>query len=333
MRKRTHRILSALVSLFLFLLAVWAIRRSLGNQNPRDILHSIAELPTARVGVALLLTSVNYLFMAGIDLLASRFAGHPISFRRIFIPSFIGATFQYNAGVFGGTAVRFRLYSSLGFTTHEIGRMLFFTFLSFTIGYCTLTGIALVIDPLTLPGTVRYPWWPEAAGTAMLLLVGLYFWSCWRGKPLRLVRWQLAVPRLRIGLLQFLLALCDWTVAAGILFVLLPPEGRSPFPIFVVVFMLAHNIGIASNTPGGLGVFEATFLHLLPTESAPTQVLAALLAYRGIYYALPLLAAAALLGQRELTIRRDRKLSPAIASNWEVIAKGMHEPDKRANVP
>jgi hypothetical protein len=47
-----------------------------------------------------------------------------------------------------------------------------------------------------------------------------------------------------------------------------------------------------SNVPGGLGVFETVILWFLSAKVAKPQILGSLLAYRGIYYFLPLLVAA-----------------------------------------
>jgi phosphatidylglycerol lysyltransferase len=60
-----------------------------------------------------------------------------------------------------------------------------------------------------------------------------------------------------------------------------------------------------SHVPAGLGVFEVVLLQLFPRAAAGSALLAALLAYRIIYYILPLLVAAALLGVRELRRRRE----------------------------
>ncbi len=61
-----------------------------------------------------------------------------------------------------------------------------------------------------------------------------------------------------------------------------------------------------SQVPGGLGVFETVVvLFLSPSLPAP-QILGPLLAYRGIYYLLPFLAAVAMLGAFELFQRKER---------------------------
>ncbi|MDD5041504.1 MAG: lysylphosphatidylglycerol synthase domain-containing protein [Candidatus Peribacteraceae bacterium] len=305
MHKRTRKLLSIFISLLLFLIAVWAIRKSVAGHHPREIWRSIMDLPPSQIGWALLLIIVNFLLVAAMDTIAARFAGKNMSYFRMILPSFIGITFQYNAGFFGGGAMRFRLFSSLGLTARQTGNMLLLFSLAFSVSFCLLTGLALLVDPLEISEQVS--WLPEVAGALLLAGCMLYFWLCARKKPLRVLRWKLNLPHIRASILQVLLATADWVVEAGILYVLLPSEGRASFLIFVSVFMLAHNFGVLSNTPGGIGVFEATILNLLPSGSAPTKMLGILLAYRGIYYVLPLLIATPLLGERILAFRLAQK--------------------------
>lgn len=251
--RRSSRILSAVFSLLLFAIALWAIQQSLGHQDPRDILHSIVELPVSSIGWACVLAVVNYLFVAGIDMLAARDAGRPVSYRRLLLPSFIGATFQYNAGIFGGTAIRYRLYSSLGFSPHQIGRIMLIVLFAFTVSFFMLTGFVLLWDPFILPETAALSWWPEMTGSLLLASGIVYFWLCTRGKSVQIFGWYFVFPHGRSGLLQVLLAIINWIVAAGTLYVLLPADGNISLAYGTAVFMLAHNAGIISNTPGGAG--------------------------------------------------------------------------------
>lgn len=48
--------------------------------------------------------------------------------------------------------------------------------------------------------------------------------------------------------------------------------------------------GVVSNVPGGVGVFETVIILLLPDQIPGDAILAALLAYRIIYYLLPFAA-------------------------------------------
>ena len=316
-RKRISHYLGSLFGLVIFCIALWAIHRALAGRHYSHIIRSIVELPNYRIWAALGLATLNYILLAGFDVLATRYANHPVPYRKLAIPSFIGYAFHYNAGAFGGGAVRYRLYSLLGFSPAEIGKVLLLFFLTFSLGFLTLTGFALVWEPLALPGTTIFPEWPDIVGPLLLCLSGAYLWSAWRGKGLRLFGKHIALPSFSISLLQLLLASLEWIISSSILYVLLPHEVRVSFPIFVCIFMWAHVAGLASNSPGGLGVFEAMILHLLPTTAPTTEVLGILLAYRGIYYVLPLLIASVLLAGREYTLRKHHiRSSMRRARSW-----------------
>jgi uncharacterized membrane protein YbhN (UPF0104 family) len=83
-------------------------------------------------------------------------------------------------------------------------------------------------------------------------------------------------------------------LAAGVLYCLLPSHASLSYPGFFGVFVLALTAGIVSTVPGGLGVFETIILLLRPTSVSAPEMMGALLAYRGIYYFLPLLVAVVL---------------------------------------
>jgi len=72
---------------------------------------------------------------------------------------------------------------------------------------------------------------------------------------------------------------------------------------FFNILLLAQRVGIVSNVPGGLGVFETVMLVLISPPVAANDLFGALLAYRGVYYFLPLIIALLLLGRYELQQR------------------------------
>jgi hypothetical protein len=64
---------------------------------------------------------------------------------------------------------------------------------------------------------------------------------------------------------------------------------------------------VVSNVPGGLGVFETVILLLLSPKFPATTVFGSLLAYRGVYYFLPLGIATGLMGLYEVRERLKRR--------------------------
>ena len=75
--------------------------------------------------------------------------------------------------------------------------------------------------------------------------------------------------------------------AATALWALLP-RGLVGFTSFVPLFAAATALGALSHVPGGLGVFELVVLWALKGHAPPETVAAALVAYRAIYFILPL---------------------------------------------
>ena len=83
----------------------------------------------------------------------------------------------------------------------------------------------------------------------------------------------------------------NWLLIAGVLFLLLQRE--IPYPTVLATLLVAAIAGVLTHVPAGLGVLEAVFVTLLSSNMATSGLLAALLAYRGIYYLVPLAIAAA----------------------------------------
>jgi len=95
---------------------------------------------------------------------------------------------------------------------------------------------------------------------------------------------------------RLFLGVADIGCAAATLYVLLPPESQSlGFVAFAAIYVFAALVGAASHAPGGVGVFEAVMLGVIPAPSKEA-LLAALLLFRAIYYLLPFALAVVLLG-------------------------------------
>jgi phosphatidylglycerol lysyltransferase len=68
---------------------------------------------------------------------------------------------------------------------------------------------------------------------------------------------------------------------------------------------LALGAGVASHVPGGVGVIEVVVMELVPHDD-PATLLGTLLAFRAIYYLLPLSVAVSLLGGHELFAHQEK---------------------------
>ena len=210
--------------------------------------------------------------------------------------TFISYMFNLNLGsLVGGVAFRYRLYSRQGLDTGVITRVMSLSMLTNWIGYLLLGGAIFAFHVPALP-----PGWKvgsgglQIAGFVMLAIALSYLLLCARSRQRKfsLRGHELHLPSLRLAALQLSMGAANWLLMSGVVFMLL--QQRIAFPTVVGVLLVAALAGVITHVPAGLGVLEAVFVvllsHLLPRH----ELLAALLAYRVIYYLAPLTLAAAL---------------------------------------
>jgi uncharacterized membrane protein YbhN (UPF0104 family) len=119
---------------------------------------------------------------------------------------------------------------------------------------------------------------------------------------------DLTLPNGPLALLQLALSGANWMLIAGVVTVLL--EGRVAYPTVLGVLLIAAIAGAITHVPAGLGVLEAVFVALLSHRVPQPELLAALLAYRGVYYLAPLGLALILYFAMEAQARRSDRAEP-----------------------
>lgn len=303
------RALIPFLGLGLFAVVLVVLTHELRAFRIHDVIGVLRSLPGDRVELAILLVVASYALQTTYDALGVRYARHRLPYRRIALTSFIGSAFSNNIGysLFSGGSVRYRLYSAWGLSTVEITKVVLFCWLTFWIGFTTLAGAVLVIEPLPVAGTVHLPFAAtRPLGAVLLLLVAGYVAvSAVRKEPLAVRGWSLELPPTRLAIAQVALASLDWVVSGAALYVLLPPVEGLSLARFIAAYAIAQLAGIVSQVPGGLGVFETVLLLLLTPDVSRPVLLGTLVAFRAFYYLLPLLAAAVLLGVHEVVEQRE----------------------------
>ena len=307
-KKRLTRILESLLGLGLFSLALWVLHRELAAYHIRDIVADMRSLPVLSLLGALALTALSYAVMTGYDTLALKYVKRPLAYSKIALASFVGYAFSNNIGfsMVAGSTVRFRLYSAWGLPFLEISRVVAFCALTLWLGFFSLAGVLFLIEPLAVPRSLHLPFESvRPLGVFFLVLLTIYIALSVHGsRTLKVRNWEFELPTLKLIVPQMLIAVCDWTLAGSVLFVLLRSSSNAAFIPFLGIFLLAQLTGLASQVPGGLGVFESVIILLLSPHVATHQILGPLLAYRTIYYLLPLVAATALMGIHEAWHRK-----------------------------
>ena len=286
---------------------VVAAHRELRAYHLHDIIRSLATLSTGRVLAALALTLLGHLVHVGYDLLALRYAGHPVPLRRIAFGSLVTYSVSAVTGFTGvvGASLRYRFWSAWGVPTGRIAEAVGFAAFTAGLGATTAAGAALALQPAALSLATGLPvGLLRVTGLALVAVVAGYLAACALvRRPLHLRGVAVRLPRPGLALAQVTVAALDWAIAGSVFFVVLPGIGLS-FMAFLSMFLAAQVGGVVAHVPAGIGVFDAVILLLLrPFAPLPTAV-AGLLAYRAIAYLLPALAATLAVGGYEIGLRR-----------------------------
>jgi phosphatidylglycerol lysyltransferase len=324
-KRDLRSILLPLVGIALFAAALWLLHRKLASHGLANILRELRTLPPNRVLAAIAVTVAAYLTMTLYDRLAIAYLKHPLAKRKTTMAAFISYAFSNNVGLslLTSGSIRYRLYSTWGLSAEEITRLVLFSLVAFWLGILTVGGILFVTQPLALPGIKMLPLHSaRPLGIFFLVLVASYLaWVIRRPQPVQVHGWRIPWPPPRLAFLQLVVGSLDWILSGSVLYLLLPAGAGLHLAHLLGIYLLAETVALISQVPGGLGVFES--IVLLSAPSLPVPALAgALLAFRAIYYLLPLVVAAVLLGGHEVSRQREAASRAAqIAGHWgETIA-------------
>ncbi len=307
MPKKLRLDFSSLIGLLLLVISLWAIAHELREYNYRDVLNSLAVIPKSRLNWSIWLTALGYFVMIGYDSIGLNYLGYRLSFNKVAFTSFISSVFSNTIGfaLLTGSAIRYRFYLSWGISPLAIAQVIAFANFTFWLGLFAVAGVLFLIDPIQIPTQLHLPFATvRPIGVIFLSLVVAYLLgSLILRQPLRIRSQEVQFPSLKISLAQIAISSFDWVLAAAVLYVLLPANSPVSYLDFLGIYLLAMFAGVVSNVPGGLGVFETVILIILAPQVSKAAVFGSMLAYRGVYYFLPLIVAAGLLGGYELRYR------------------------------
>ena len=122
--KRLLRALGPVLVGCIFLGAVYLLYREISKYSLADIRMSLAQISTGSIILSVLLAIINYIILIGYDWLALKGIHKTLPVSRVSLVSFVGQAVSYNFGaLLGGSTVRFRFYSSWGFSPMDIVRL------------------------------------------------------------------------------------------------------------------------------------------------------------------------------------------------------------------
>lgn len=277
-----------------FLLAVPALLYMLArNLDWGEVRQALGDYSAQTLLVGVLLTCASYLVFSCYDLLGRHYSRHHLPARQVMPVAMVCYAFNLNFTTWiGGVAMRYRLYMRLGLSASTVTRILSLSLLTNWTGYMALAGVIFSMRLVQLPDN-----WGlgvtglQLVGFALLGVVSAYIGICAfaRQRVWHLRERSITLPSLKMALLQLCLGASNWALMAALIFWLLP-EGAA-YTSVLGVLLISCMAAVVAHIPAGLGVLEAVFLALLQHQYSQASLIAALLAYRVLYYLLPLLLA------------------------------------------
>lgn len=273
-----------------------------------EVFGVIADYPIATLLAAAAVAATSHLIYTTYDLLGRHWTGHPLPARRVMAITFVSYAFNLNLGsLVGGFAFRYRLYSRFGLDNPTITKVLGLSLATNWLGYLVLAGVVFAAQVVTPPeGWTTSSAALQGLGLALLGAAAAYLLVCAasRRREWNVRGHAIVLPPARLALLQMLLSCANWMVIASVPYLLL--GARISYPLVLGALLMAAVAGVITHIPAGLGVLEAVFIALLGHLAAQQQLLGALIAYRALYYLLPLLLACAMYLLLESRAKNER---------------------------
>lgn len=248
------------------------------------IFTAVRDIGPLQWGVAVIGAAVSFWAIGRMDVIAHRLldTGVPARVAQLSGIASVATAQLTGFGLLTGTLARWRVLPevSLWKAAHITGVVSAIFMISLGVLAATMV-LAVGPDlPLARPLAIA----------GLLVFAALVASSVWR--PRGLLRFRLPPLKAQVSLLAY--AALDTAAAALTLYVLIP-QALLPEPaLFYTIFLLALGAGLLGTTPGGVGPFEMMFILCLP-QLPEAPMLAAIMGYRLIYFALPALLATGVL--------------------------------------
>lgn len=292
------------LSLGLFLGALWFLYRTISHYHYHQVMASFGQIPLSSILFSVGFMILSYVIFVGYDWLGLKYIDHPLPLKKVVVASYLGNAFTNGLGhslLFGGP-VRYRFYTTAGLSSIEITKLILFCTFTLHLGFMMIAGTCFLVTSLQYPFFVPH-WFPGIhwVGLALILIVILYLGSSLRDMQLiKIGNFEFNPPTIDIAIQQIMVSSLDWLFCGVSFYFLLPHHSSLSFLLFLSIFLLAQILGLVSQVPAGLGVFESIITSFLLPFITGHELLASLIAFRLIYYVLPLATAVMLLAIYEI---------------------------------
>lgn len=287
--KRLQRWGKPALTLILLIVIPVLLYMQLRNTDWQEVGDALKDYPLWVLALGALVALASYLNYSCYDLLGRHYTGHRLPVRQVLPLVFVCYAFNLNLNALvGGIALRFRLYSRLGLDIPTITRVFSLSVITNWLGYLWLGGLIFALGVVPLPES----WEIGSSGLRLIgvvmVITALAYLAACAFSPKRSWRIRshvIELPGWRLALFQAMLGAFNWVLMATLMWLVLP-EGVA-YPTVLGILLISSIAGAIAHIPAGLGVLETIFLALLQDVSRG-GLIAGLIAYRALYYLLPL---------------------------------------------
>ncbi|NRP21848.1 Inner membrane protein YbhN [Ensifer adhaerens] len=290
--------------------AIFLLYRTLREYRYTDISSALFSLPGRNITFALVFAAASYACLSCFDALAVRYVRKPLALHQTMLASFVSLSIGHNVGVaaLSSAAVRYRYYSRWGLSTADVAVVVVFCGTTVALGLAALGSVALLLRPgdaASMIGVGEGTVYALAIAAGLFPVVYLVF-SATSRTPLTVLRWSFRFPPLMTAALQIVVGVLNFAFVAACLHQTLSAFAEASYLKVATVSIVANVAAIISHVPGGIGVLEATVVQILPGAES----VAAVIAFRTIYYFVPIMIGLPLLGVSELVIKERDASGP-----------------------
>lgn len=306
--KRLRAPASLLLSLAVVGLAFYGLHGALRHVEPERVVQALRNLHLHAIGLALVFTGGSFLAIACQEFFALKTARRPLPFPIAALGGFMAQSIGHSSGfsVAVGGGLRYRLYSMFGARFTDAAKVQASFTGTIALALCLQVATAMLLHPDLLDHEVELPHGlARGIGIGLILICCATLAATLRQRPIALFGRRIETPPFRHVVPQVLCSVIDIACLAAAAYALLPAGLHADYPTVLGIAVVSLTLGIASSVPGGLGVFESSVLLLMaPSAALAAPTVGALLAFRALYYLLPLLLGLIALGIVELWRRR-----------------------------
>ena len=304
------RVFRLVIAVAAMALVAFLLHRILSRYSLDEILQSMRSIPVFRVVLSLICAAASYLCLTAFDWLALRYVEKPLPYRYVALASFCSLSLGHSIGfaALSSGAIRYRFYSRWGVGIGDIAKIVLFCGVTVGLGLIILAGIALLLNSALASEMTTLPHQLILfIGCTCLAVAPLYVaLARFVRTPIRFRDWSIQLPHWRLALAQVFIGPLNFVFVSACLYHALASLGDVSYLQVATAYVIGLAGSLIAHAPGGLGVLETVVMFLLPGQ----QLIGGLVAFRVIYFLVPLCIGAPLFALAELMFRRS---TPATA--------------------